>query len=184
MNKKGFTLIELLVVIAIIGIVALLIYFSYFGSVDIVKDKLNDVQKSGIIEAAKSYTSEFRNSSDWKENISGDGKRSFCISINSLINKGYYKNNDKYVVENKDRLLVSVVIDEKGVFEYKIINNKDDDVLKHCAYSDVVSGIDNGSGSVDIKDDDNEDIGRVIYDVDNDLVPWFRFKYVKGVAVN
>lgn len=167
-KKYGFTLIELLAVIVVLAIIfSITIIFSGVLMGD-VTSKIDDATKKIIKNAANEYVIEFRNSnSDWKENIDESGEINFCVSLQSLIDKGYYDDKDEYVRENKDKILVSVKMNTSKVLDFNIIENNDDNINNYCIYNKSSSDLDNRVGDITIRDDnDEEDIGKLSYKVD------------------
>lgn len=132
-----------------------------------VTSKIDDATKKIIKNAANEYVIEFRNSnSDWKENIDESGEINFCVSLQSLIDKGYYDDKDEYVRENKDKILVSVKMNTSKVLDFNIIENNDENINNYCIYNKSNSDLDNRVGDITIRDDnDEEDIGKLSYKV-------------------
>ena len=166
MNRKGVTLIELLAVILIIGLIIVSAYFFGFNRVDSVKDKLNNTQRKLIIDSAGDFVAEFRKKKDnWLENINDNGEVNFCVSLESLINSGFYKKTDDFIMKNKDKLLVSVKVNQAQVYTYEIINNSESEIAAACLYSNVDSNLYNQKGIINIKNDNDVVIGTLGYDV-------------------
>lgn len=165
-QRKGFTLIELLAVVAIISLIFTIAIYFFANSMQTAKDKLNDVQKNLIITAAKDYVDEFRNKKDnWLENVNNNGEISFCISVASLVNYGFFKSDNKFIIENKDKLLVSVTIDSSKVYNYKIINNTKKDINAACLYSDINGTLTKLSGTIDIFNSIENKVGSLNYEI-------------------
>lgn len=164
-KKKGFTLIELLATIVIVALVFIITGVLIFNRKDVV-DRLDAAQKKLILNSASDFVNEFRNRKDnWIENVSDDGA-SFCISLNSLIDLGFFKSSsDEYIMENKDKLLVSVKVDTNQVYSYDIINNLEDEINASCLYENIDSFLSGTNDSVDIKNDNDAVIGKLDYDV-------------------
>ena len=164
-KKSGFTLIELLAVIVVLVLIFSITFFfsgNIFGGV---ADKVDKTTKKMILDATNEYVLEYRNKDWWKEDINGSGDITFCVSLESLLETGYYDSDDKYVLENKDKLLVSAVIDSKKVIKYDLIDYND--AKDKCNYSFNESLLDKDNGKIDIIGDNNEDsIGSLEYNVD------------------
>lgn len=164
-KKKGFTLIELLATIVIVALVFIISGVLIYNKKD-VDERLTSAQESLIINSASDFVNEFRNRKDnWLENISDDGA-SFCVSLTSLIDLGFFKSNsDDYIMKNKDKLLVSVKVDANQVYSYDIIINSDDNINASCLYKDIDSFLSNTKDSIDIKNENSTSIGTLGYDI-------------------
>lgn len=165
-KKYGYTLVELLAVIAVVSIIlSITIYF--MGNIfDSVADKIDKTTKNMILDAANEYVIEYRNKGQWKENVSDEGNVTFCVSLNSLLETGYYDTDDEYVIKNKDKLLVSVIMNSKKVSKYSLIDV--DDAIGICNYSISDSELNRVNGKIDIMDDSNENsIGNLEYQINN-----------------
>lgn len=162
-RKYGFTLIELLATIVIISLILGILSFfigNVFGGVT---DKIDKATKNMILDAVNEYVLEYRNNtSGWKENVANDGTITFCVSLNSLIESGYYDSDDEYVMDNRDKIVVSATINSNKVSSYKLFDyDKTDGV---CDYFLAKSEIDKYKEEIDIKDDVNS-LGRLEYHI-------------------
>lgn len=125
-NRKGFTLIELLGVIVIISIVLIVVYFISIDNVDNAKNILDKTEQKLVLEAAELFAKEYRDTSDWKEYIDKNNNSSFCVSLATVINKGYYKASDKKIIEMSKNYVVYFEV-TNGVYNKKIININEED---------------------------------------------------------
>ena len=117
MNRKGFTLIELLVTIVIVGLV---IGFSVFGIVKLIKnseDKVTVLTENNLKEAARIYSTEMGDDS-WKKNTDFDA---FCVTVGELMNKGLLDKNavtpnginrDSYIIVKRNNVTLAVEQEE------------------------------------------------------------------------
>lgn len=157
-KEQGFTLMELLATITIISIImAIIILTTYNLYIKNSKEKLSKVETKYIIDAANIYYNEFKYKDDYISYYSEDNTRHSCISIMSLINKGYYKNNTSFLDKEitKENAVVKVK-DKNGIIDYKFIKNykKDED----CIYYDLENEIENGTKLVINNDDSNNKV--------------------------
>ena len=167
-NKKrikcGFTLVELLAVIVVLGLILGIISYAIGNIFGNVLSKIDDTTKNIILDAAEEYVLEYRNKGDWKENVANNGDVSFCVSLKSLLETGYYDYDDEFVVDNVDELFVSVLINSNKVSKYVLIEKKD--VEEKCNYSLSKSEIDKYKEEIDIKDDSDNSLGSLEYQID------------------
>ena len=134
MNRKGFTLVELLAVIAIIAVIMLLVYFTAFGSIGSAKDEIDKTEKRLILSAAETFAKEYRGSDDWNEYVDGNYNSSFCISLESLIKKGYYKTEDQKIIKMAKDYVVTIKINN-GVYNSTLIRYDELDDKSCYGYS-------------------------------------------------
>lgn len=181
-KENGFTLVELLVSLIILALITSVAVFAVTSIISSSKDKLSDTSKKLIIDAANTYAIEFRNSSKWDEAINEDGSISFCVSLVSLINAGYYSGDSKEINKYKNDYVVKVDLID-GVFNYMIV--KITETNKYCSYYSGNSDINNGSGTIDVTDDNNEKIGNLNYKVtgidDYNYMATIDFKAILGL---
>ena len=163
--RRGFTLVELLAVILVLALILVLVSFMMGNIFGNVLSKIDNATKNVIVDAAEEYVLEYRKKTDsWKENVDSNGNITFCVSLNSLLETGYYDYDDEYVVDNKDKLFVSVLIDDKKVFKYDLIDDSDVDGV--CGYTLSDSSLNRHDGKIDIMDDNNENsIGNLEYQI-------------------
>lgn len=167
-KKYGFTLTELLAVIVVLAIIFSITIIFSGGIIGDVTKNIDDATKKIILNAANEYVIEFRKTNDkWKENVDENGEISFCVSLQSLIDKGYYDDKDEYVSKNKDKILVSVRMDTSKVLDFNLVENNDENINNYCIYNKSNSDLDNRVGDITIRDDsDKENIGKLSYKVD------------------
>ena len=120
-KKKGFTLIELLAVIVIIGLTILVIYLVNIGVIGNAKSVLSDTEEKLVLEASELFAKEYRHTDNWKEYALDNNNSSFCVSLKTVINKGYYNASNKKIVEMADRFAVYFNI-KNGVYYKEVID--------------------------------------------------------------
>ena len=79
-----------------------------------------DSEKNIILSAANDYALEYRGTDSWVEEVGDDGTVNFCVSLDSLIKYGYFKNDSSNFEKYKDDYVVEFQI-ENGVYNYKFI---------------------------------------------------------------
>ncbi|MEE3342837.1 MAG: vWA domain-containing protein [Bacilli bacterium] len=162
MNKrkklKGYTMIELLASLAIISLfIVIIIFSSYSIYIKESKEKLKKIETQYIIDATNIYYNEYKDKEDYLSYYSDDKTRYSCISIMSLINKGYYKHNTSFLNKELTKENTVVKVKEKnGIANYEFIKNykKDED----CIYYDLLNEINNDTELIINNDDDNNKI--------------------------
>ncbi len=147
-KKKGFTLIELLAVILLLAILFSIVFVTVGDLGSGSKEKISEASENLIKDTVKSYSSEFKRDENWhqEETINSDGKKevSYCVNLDSLIDKGYFKNDNTelndlrseyYVfVKEVDGVVVSMDIREKSE-----LNEVNPGELNNCKYYDPES---------------------------------------------
>ena len=103
LGSKGFTLVELLAVIALLAIISVIAVYSAVNVIGNAKQKSYDVSISNIEKQAGNYAIENQNDFMWLDvdNDSTSTKQYFCVSVQDLIDTGYFKNDvlDSYIKE-------------------------------------------------------------------------------------
>jgi len=162
-ERKGFTLIELLATIVILVLVFSLCFVFVYDLFDNTDKMMDGITEKIILNAAEEYAIEFRNDSNWNEEKDNDGNYKFCITLDSLINYGYFTNNESEIIKYKDDFFVEMSV-VNGVYNYKLIGVDD---ISSCRYMDKKTEIiDNGSSEVVIKEIENEKtLGNFKYNV-------------------
>ena len=156
-KKKGFTLIELLVCIGIISIVFIIIGYRYTSSRDSATKKMQEVENAELLTNGSLYYKEYENSEDFISYTDDTNTTYSCIRVQSLIDKGYYKNNIKFLDNTISRENTVVkIIEKNGIPTYELVKDYKRD--KDCIYYDTSSEltdedlvINNGEGEVDDK---------------------------------
>ena len=90
LNNKGFTLVELLATIAVLSLVILISIYVSVEVIDTAKTKSYMVTKNEIEKQATNYLIENSNRLFFEPVI--DGKEYYCITVENLIDMGYFKN--------------------------------------------------------------------------------------------
>ena len=93
-GKRGFTLIELMAILIILALIVMLSSTVINNIFDDVEKRVDKTTKNVIISAANDYVLEYRKKNDWKENVANNGDITFCVSMNSLLDTGYYDYDD------------------------------------------------------------------------------------------
>ena len=127
-GKKGFSLIELLATILLISLVL-------GGGITIVTNTIKKSEEksqvlalNNIKKTANTYVEEYANDIAWIDDKDNNNNKFSCVSIDSLINKGYISNKDissKYqdkipksryiiVTRNQNKNIISQEFDNKG----------------------------------------------------------------------
>lgn len=110
-NNEGFTLVELLATILIISVILGIATTFLLTTINKAKDKSLALSDERLEDTANLYIKEFPDEITWqKENSTDDSNHNTitCISLNTLINKGYYtttikdKINNEYIIITKD----------------------------------------------------------------------------------
>lgn len=127
-GKKGFSLIELLATILLISLVL-------GGGITIVTNTIKKSEEksqvlalNNIKKTANTYVEEYANDIAWIDDKDNNNNKFSCVSINSLINKGYISNKDisskyqdkipksRYIIVTRDqnKNIISQEFDNKG----------------------------------------------------------------------
>lgn len=116
--KNGFTLVELLAVIIILGVISLIVVVSVWPTVKNSKNKLSDIQKNNIEEAAKTYyLQEGMTDEDYES-------ESFqkCVNLSYLISNNYIEDSSVYDPKDSAEMTGSVLItysNKKYTYKYQ-----------------------------------------------------------------
>lgn len=142
-NKKtdsnGFTLIELLSIIAVLALVITMTIFFVRDFFDDTAIKIDEITKNMIIDAANEYTIEYRGSTNWREDERDDGIY-FCISLDSLLSKGFFENDGSNFEQYRDKFAVSG-ISKNGKLEYELVLLSSVDEDNICEYKEGTSSL-------------------------------------------
>lgn len=178
-DKKGFTLVELLAVVVVLAIVLITI----LGIINVVfKDvdkTMDETTRNVILSAAENYALEYRGtkgkngSKDWNEEVeivNGKEQVSFCVSLKSLLDYGYFKDEETKFLDYKDSKAVYFEI-KNGVTISKIVDMYDNEELNdECKYfiknSSFVDGSKTSDAEVVKAGDGKTEIGNFKYKVD------------------
>lgn len=161
-KEKGFTLIELLATIVILLLVFTIGFTVISNLLSSSNDTIDDVTKKMIIKAAEEYALEFRNNDNWKEEVDDDGNISFCISLDSLINYGYFGNDASQFQEYKDDYFIEITI-KNGVYTQQLIEKGN--ITKNCQYyKKTTNVVSNNNDNVDLTENGSQ-IGNFSYEL-------------------
>lgn len=179
-RKRGFTLVELLAVILILSLIFLISFGIFKLSIDDVNNTIDSVEENIILTAANDYALEYRGSSEanggkgWHEEVGDENNNgvediSFCVSLDSLMQYGYYKNDDSNFDKHRNSKAVYFEI-ENGVTTSKIISLNDADGEK-CEYfikssSFAEDTVKNNEVLINSLNNNDKELGRFKYDVD------------------
>ena len=109
MNRKGFTLVEMLGCLAILCLILCVGFFVTKDTLATTLSTLTDVSESQVIEAAGIYVLE--NKTSWIN----DGNEYTCLSVQTLVDVGYFNSNEVLSYKNRNikvvRNSVTKVID-------------------------------------------------------------------------
>jgi len=111
LNNNGFSLIELLGSLALLGLILCIGLYSARGTLSTSLTTLDNVSENEIKNTAEVYVIE--NSVSWIN----DGEEWTCISVDGLVDKGYFEDRDVEFYRNKK---VKIIRDSKS----KVITNK------------------------------------------------------------
>ena len=125
-EKRGFTLIELLAVILILGIIMSISTYFMFNSNKDAENEVNYINENGILNSASFYTTEYNKNLIWNED-----ENAACISINTLINRGYFEQDD-IVASGYDKYSVKVTEVGDKVYNYELVNDI------YCYFKDFI----------------------------------------------
>lgn len=157
---KGFTLIELLAVLLILFIVFSIVIYSFTDVFKSSKEIISNADRNIILSAANDYALEYRGSEGWVEEVKDNGKVvNFCVSLDSLINYGYFKNNESNFEKYKDKYVVEFEINN-GVTNYKFIDIKDSGF---CKFKDFSSSIEEPNINYEIENENDSNVGEFNY---------------------
>lgn len=143
-TKKGFTLVELLAVIVVIILISGVGIITYLKTINNSKSKATLLAINNIKEAAYLYSKEGTDEIEWVNSYDKKGKESgkyACVSVQQLINKGYFKDNflDKEIYKNsnidkKTFIKVSMGTNNDNL---KVVVNKNDNTKDKCIGSAI-----------------------------------------------
>ena len=143
-GKKGFTLVELLAVIVVITLISSVGIITYLKTINNSKSKATLLAINNVKEAAYLYSKEGTDEIEWVNSYDENGKESgkyACVSVQQLINKGYFKDNflDKEIYKNskinkKTFIEVSMGTNNDNL---KVVVNKNDDTEDKCIGSAI-----------------------------------------------
>ena len=143
-TKKGFTLVELLAVIVVITLISSVGIITYLKTINNSKSKATLLAINNVKEAAYLYSKEGTAEIEWVNSYDKDGKESgkyACVSVQQLINKGYFKDNflDKEIYKNikinkKTFIEVSMGTNNDNL---KVVVNKSNDTEDKCIGSAI-----------------------------------------------
>ena len=143
-TKKGFTLVELLAVIVVITLISGVGIITYLKTINNSKSKATLLAINNIKEAAYLYSKEGTDEIEWVNSYNQNGDKNgkyACVSVQQLINKGYFKDNflDKEIYKNsnidkKKFIKVSMGTNNDNL---KVVVNKSDNTKDKCIGSAI-----------------------------------------------
>ena len=145
-TKKGFTLVELLAVIVVITLISGVGIITYLKTINNSKSKATLLAINNIKEAAYLYSKEGTDEIEWVNSYDKEGKESgkyACVSVQQLINKGYFKDNffDKEIYKNsKIKISKNTFIEVRmgtNNDNLKVVVNKNDNTEDKCIGSAI-----------------------------------------------
>lgn len=145
---KGFTLIELLAILLILFLIFTIVIYSFTDVFKSAKETISKVDENIILSAANDYALEYRGKDTWVEDVDVDGNVSFCVSLQSLIDYGYFKDDGSNFEKYKDDYVVEFHIKD-GVSSYKFMARSESDV---CSTREFSSSISNSNINTEVKD--------------------------------
>ena len=134
-NNRGFTLVELLAVIAILGMVVSITIFVGINAVNKAKEKSYKTTKNNIENIAGTYLKENGDRLFYISKNDGTGIEYQCITIENLIDGGYFKEDVLNSLVSKDHKV------NKSDYIYLERNSATKSVVKNVY---VLNGEDNG----------------------------------------
>lgn len=175
-KRRAFTLTELLAVILVLSLISSICIGIVMYSLKDVNNLIDDTTKEEIFSSAKQYALEFRNKDSWEESIDIDGNIIFCVSLDSLIDKGYFQTKKNNYDKFKDKYAVRFVI-KNGVYSYEFVNlsdiTDDSDICKYGKRTSELMDSENNKFTDEIKisdsseetKEDSKDFGKFNYDL-------------------
>ena len=145
-GKKGFTLVELLAVIVVITLISGVGIITYLKTINNSKSKATLLAINNVKEAAYLYSKEGTDEIEWVNSYDENGKESgkyACVSVQQLINKGYFKDNffDKEIYKNsKIKISKNTFIEVRmgtNNDNLKVVVNKNDNTEDKCIGSAI-----------------------------------------------
>ena len=124
-KKRGFTLVELLVAIGIVGIILTISTVSVYTIIKNSKENSNEIVIDNLKKSAEVYAKEYNKEIIW------DDDNTTCISIQTLISKGYIKKNSF----DKEKAPLSIILTRD---EYNVIISEYEEYLDCDTYSKTV----------------------------------------------
>ena len=143
-GKKGFTLVELLAVIVVITLISSVGIITYLKTINNSKSKATLLAINNIKEAAYLYSKEGTDEIEWVNSYDKEGKESgkyACVSVQQLINKGYFKDNffDKEIYKGSEITKNTFIEVSMGTNNdnLKVVVNKSDNTKDKCIGSAI-----------------------------------------------
>lgn len=169
--NEGFTLIELLIVIVILILVFVIGFILINNLITNSDGVVDDITEKMILDASEEYAIEYRDSDRWKEENKDNKTSYFCISLQSLINYGYFKNNEEQINKYKNNYIVTMTV-ENGIYSYELVHidgvNHNDNI---CNYYQKVTNIESNDRNGDFvlkEGGKTSELGNVSYSLDKE----------------
>ena len=116
--KKGFTLIEMLAVIVILGVIVVFVFPKLSNLIGIGREKEKEISESVIMDAAKEYSN---NDKTLTKGLINNGDRK-CITVQSLIDNGYIKQEDIEKVSVNASSKVKIELNSSDNLTYTVVD--------------------------------------------------------------
>jgi len=165
-ERKGFTLIELLATIVIITLVFTIGFVFISDIFDSSNEAMDGINEKTILSVVEDYVLEFREEVTWNEGEDKEGNTGFCITLDSLINYGYFEGNEEEVNEYRETHFIKGIV-KNGVYSYTLLEKgvNGSTISNECKfYKQDAQIVNNGSGNVPINEEEQK-IGEFIYNV-------------------
>jgi len=157
-NKNGFTLVELLVTIVVLTLIFSICLITVNNIIENSKEKSTSLNINSIKNGANSYIEEYPEELKWESVEENTDLERICISIETLISKGYFKENilenstiPKSIIltRNKDNIIISEEEQNTNCNSYnqKVPIPKKDNICYSITYDGVEHHLINESNS-------------------------------------
>lgn len=176
-GKKGFTLVELLAVIVVITLISSVGIITYLKTINNSKSKATLLAINNIKEAAYLYSKEGTDEIEWVNSYDKYGKESgkyACVSVQQLINKGYFKDNffDKEIYKGSEITKNTFIEVSMGTNNdnLKVVVNKNYNTKDKC----IGSAINGNLFHLRLENDSKsytDTIKLKVSSKDNDIIP-------------
>ena len=125
-ENKGFTLIELLAVIAVLFLIVTIVIYTAMNVIDNAKSNSYKVTVNNIQDDAISYITEKLSANEWIAGNNQNGNNEYqCITVQNLIDAGYYDSDvlNSYVTKDRTVLATDYIYLEREPDTKTILKN-------------------------------------------------------------